>query len=105
VIQAAKRKARGYGKKHFKTMAYLLSGKFLVPSLSSLIPNNIKKNPIITARMLADGEKLKKNPITPLEENITPISQKTPSSFSLFILTIFILLSYYDNYIKKSQGQ
>jgi hypothetical protein len=27
VIQAAKRKARGYGKKHFKTMAYLLSGK------------------------------------------------------------------------------
>ena len=27
VIQAAKRKAGGYGKKHFKTMAYLLSGK------------------------------------------------------------------------------
>ncbi len=28
IIQVAKRKARGYGKKHFKTMAYLLSGKF-----------------------------------------------------------------------------
>ena len=27
IIQAAKRKARGYGKKHFKTMAYLLAGK------------------------------------------------------------------------------
>ncbi len=27
IIQAAKRKARGYGKKHFKTMAYLLTGK------------------------------------------------------------------------------
>ena len=25
IIQAAKRKARGYGKKHFKTMAYLLA--------------------------------------------------------------------------------
>jgi hypothetical protein len=37
----------------------------------SLTPNNIKKNPIITARMLADGEKLKKNPINPLEVNIT----------------------------------
>ncbi len=27
IIQAAKRKARGYGKKYFKTMAYLLVGK------------------------------------------------------------------------------
>ena len=27
IIQAAKRRARGYGKKHFKTMAYLLAGK------------------------------------------------------------------------------
>ena len=28
IIQVAKRKVRGYGKKHCKTMAYLLSGKF-----------------------------------------------------------------------------
>ncbi len=27
VVQAAKRKARGYGKKHFKTIAYLMTGK------------------------------------------------------------------------------
>jgi transposase len=27
VVQAAKRKARGYGKKHFKTIAYLITGK------------------------------------------------------------------------------
>lgn len=27
VLQAAKRKARGYGREHFKTMAYLLTGK------------------------------------------------------------------------------
>jgi transposase len=27
IVQAAKRKARGYGKKHFKVMAYLLTGR------------------------------------------------------------------------------
>ena len=27
VVQAAKRKARGYGRKHFKTIAYLMTGK------------------------------------------------------------------------------
>jgi len=27
VLQAAKRKARGYKKQHFKTIAYLLTGK------------------------------------------------------------------------------
>ena len=27
MLQAAKRKARGYGVKHFMTMAYLLTGK------------------------------------------------------------------------------
>ncbi len=59
----------------------------------------------MTAETLPDSEKLKKNPITPLEVNITPISQETLSSFPLSILTIFISLSYYDNYIKKSQGQ
>ncbi len=42
--------------------------------------------------MLPNSENLKKNPIVPLEVNITPISRKTLSSFSLSILTI--LLSY-----------
>ena len=36
IIQAAKRKARGYGKKHFKTIAYLLSGKL---NLNKVNPN------------------------------------------------------------------
>ena len=27
VLQSAKRKARGYGKKHFQTIAYLITGK------------------------------------------------------------------------------
>jgi hypothetical protein len=39
VIQAAKRKARGYGKKHFKTMAYLLSEKFII----NVLKINIKE--------------------------------------------------------------
>jgi hypothetical protein len=36
--------------------------------------------------MLADGEKLKKNPITPLEVNITPISQEILTCTSLAIM-------------------
>ncbi|CAC9650031.1 Mobile element protein [uncultured Gammaproteobacteria bacterium] len=38
VIQAAKRKARGYGKKHFKTMAYLLSGKLDLHRINGFLP-------------------------------------------------------------------
>jgi len=38
VIQAAKRKARGYGKKHFKTMAYLLSGKLDLNRVNGFLP-------------------------------------------------------------------
>ena len=48
--------------------------------------------------MLADGEKLKKNPITPLEVNITPISQETLSSFSLFILTSSGVIGFFFNF-------
>jgi hypothetical protein len=50
--------------------------------------NIIKKTPIITAKMLPNSENLKKNPIVPLEVNITPISRKTLSSFSLSITNI-----------------
>ncbi|SCN47822.1 hypothetical protein BAZOLSSOX_3004 [uncultured Gammaproteobacteria bacterium] len=38
MIQAAKRKARGYGKKHFKTMAYLLSGKLDLNRVNGFLP-------------------------------------------------------------------
>ncbi len=38
VIQAAKRKARGYKIKHFKTMAYLLTGKFDFNTINPFLP-------------------------------------------------------------------
>jgi transposase len=38
VIQAAKRKARGYRKKHFKTMAYLLSEKLDLHRINGFLP-------------------------------------------------------------------
>ena len=38
VIQAAKRKARGYKMKHFKTMAFLLTGKFNFNLINPYLP-------------------------------------------------------------------
>ncbi|TAK81874.1 MAG: ISL3 family transposase [Aquabacterium sp.] len=38
VIQAAKRKARGYGEKHFKTMAYFLTGKLNFKTYNPHLP-------------------------------------------------------------------
>ncbi len=38
IIQATKRKARGYGKKHFKTMAYLLTGKLDLHKINVNLP-------------------------------------------------------------------
>ena len=38
IIQATKRKARGYGKKHFKTIAYLLTGKLDLHKINVNIP-------------------------------------------------------------------
>ena len=40
VIQAAKRKARGYGKKHFKTMAYFLTGKLDFSKINQHLPTH-----------------------------------------------------------------
>ena len=41
VIQAAKRKARGYKIKHFKTMAFLLTGKFDFNKINQHLPTQI----------------------------------------------------------------
>jgi transposase len=41
VIQAAKRKARGYKIKHFKTMAFLLTGKFNFEAINPHLPTQI----------------------------------------------------------------
>lgn len=38
VVQAAKRKARGYGYKHFRTMAFLLTGKFDFKAINNCLP-------------------------------------------------------------------
>lgn len=38
IIQAAKRKARGYGKKHFATIAFLLTGKLNLPKINPFLP-------------------------------------------------------------------
>jgi transposase len=38
VIQTEKRKVRGYGRKHFKTMAYLLSGKLDLGRVNGFLP-------------------------------------------------------------------
>lgn len=38
VLQAAKRKARGYGKKHFATMAFLLTGKLNLQKVNPFLP-------------------------------------------------------------------
>lgn len=40
IIQAAKRKARGYKNKHFKTMAFLLTGKFDFRSINPYLPTH-----------------------------------------------------------------
>jgi hypothetical protein len=52
VIQAAKRKARGYGKKHFKTIAYLLSGKL---DLQHHVPSVPTSNKVVSSNP-AHGE-------------------------------------------------
>jgi len=41
VIQTAKRKARGYKLKHFKTMAFLLTGKFVFEAINHHLPTQI----------------------------------------------------------------
>jgi hypothetical protein len=38
IIQAAKRKARGYGKKHFATIAFLLTGKLNLQKVNPFLP-------------------------------------------------------------------
>jgi len=38
IIQAAKRKARGYGKKHFATIAFLLTGKLNLQKVNHFLP-------------------------------------------------------------------
>ncbi len=38
IIQAAKRKARGYGKKHFATIAFLLTGKLNLQNVNPFLP-------------------------------------------------------------------
>ena len=38
IIQAAKRKARGYKIEHFKTMAFLLTGKFDFKAINPFLP-------------------------------------------------------------------
>jgi len=40
IIQAAKRKARGYGKNHFKTMAFLLTGKLNFNKANQHLPTS-----------------------------------------------------------------
>lgn len=40
VIQAAKRKARGYGKKHFATIAFLLTGKLNLQKVNPFLPTH-----------------------------------------------------------------
>ena len=38
ILQAAKRKARGYGKKHFKTIAFLITGKLNFNIINPYLP-------------------------------------------------------------------
>ncbi len=38
VVQAAKRKARGYKRKHFKTIVYLLTGKLDLRTINPFLP-------------------------------------------------------------------
>jgi transposase len=38
LLQAAKRKARGYSKKHFATMAFLITGKLNLASVNPHLP-------------------------------------------------------------------
>ena len=40
IIQAAKRKARGYGEKHFKTIAYFLTGKLNLKKFNPYLPTH-----------------------------------------------------------------
>ena len=40
IIQAAKRKARGYGKKHFATIAFLLTGKLDFRKVNPFLPTH-----------------------------------------------------------------
>lgn len=40
IIQAAKRKARGYGKKHFATIAFLLTGKLNLQRVNPFLPTH-----------------------------------------------------------------
>ena len=40
IIQAAKRKARGYGKKHFATVAFLLTGKLNLRKVNPFLPTH-----------------------------------------------------------------
>ncbi len=47
IIQAAKRKARGYGKKHFATMAFLLTGKLNLQKVNPFLPTRFGKEPFL----------------------------------------------------------
>jgi len=45
IVQAAKRKARGYGKKHFSTMALLLIGKLDFTKINPLLATHFGSEP------------------------------------------------------------
>ena len=59
IIQAAKRKARGYGKKHFKThfniVAYLLAGKLDLHKINANLPTCSNKNLIFYINVIFSG--------------------------------------------------
>jgi transposase len=47
VVQAAKRKERGYGRQHFHTMTFLLTGKLNLSRVNTLLPTRFEKEPNI----------------------------------------------------------
>ncbi len=46
IVQAAKRKARGYGRQHFHTMTFLLTGKLNLSRVNPLLPPVLGKSRI-----------------------------------------------------------